>query len=191
MIEALEKLDKELFVYINGLHSPFWDGIMIFMSEKLVWIPFYLAIIGYVVYRYHRQGVLMLLLAGAAIGLADFVASGIFKKTFARLRPCHDPTMEAVINVVHGCGGQFGFMSSHAATTFALAVFFNLILSSRYLIFKIILVAWAVLICYSRVYLGVHFPMDVIGGALLGALLAYLGAIVYNLLVNRYPGLKR
>jgi len=191
MIEALEKLDKELFVYINGLHSPFWDVIMIFMSEKLVWIPFYLAITGYVVYRYRRQGILMLLVAGASIGLADFVASGIFKKTFARLRPCHDTTLDAVINVVHGCGGQFGFMSSHAATTFALAVFFNLILSGRYYIFKIILVAWAVLICYSRVYLGVHFPMDVIGGALLGAMLAYLGAIVYNLLMNRYPGLKR
>ncbi|WP_242918914.1 phosphatase PAP2 family protein [Pontibacter liquoris] len=187
MVEALEKLDKELFIYINGLHSTFWDGFMIFMSEKLVWIPFYLAIIGYLVFRYRRQSIPMLLLVLTAIGLSDFIASGIFKPYFTRLRPCHDPELAAVINIVKGCGGQFGFMSSHAATTFALAVFFNLVLPDRYLLFKIVLVTWAVLICYSRVYLGVHYPTDVLAGALVGTLMAYLAALGYRYLVNKFP----
>lgn len=190
-METLEQLDKELFLYLNDMQSPFWDAIMVFVSEKLVWIPFYLGIIGYLVWRYRRQSMAMLLMAVAAIGLADFVASGIFKPYFLRLRPCHDPSLAEFVNIVEGCGGQFGFMSSHAATSFALAVFFNLILSDRYLIFKIVLVAWAVVVSYSRIYLGVHFPGDIIGGALLGSFLAYVSSLGYNIILNKYPSITR
>ncbi|WP_439882915.1 phosphatase PAP2 family protein [Pontibacter sp. MBLB2868] len=191
MVEVLEQLDKELFVYLNDMQSPFWDTVMVFVSEKLVWIPFYLGIIAYLVWRYRRQSVLMLLMAIVAIGLADFVASGIFKPFFLRLRPCHDPSLAEFVNLVKGCGGQFGFMSSHASTSFALAVFLNLILSDRYIIFKIVLVAWAVVVSYSRIYLGVHFPGDVIGGALLGSFLAYLSSLGYTILLNKYPSFVR
>ncbi len=190
-METLEKLDKQLFIDINSIHSPFWDSIMLFMSAKLVWIPFYMAIVGYIIYRYRRRSIPMLLLAVAAIGLADFIASGLFKPYFARLRPCHDPDLAALVNIVKGCGGQFGFMSSHAATTFALAVFFNLVLPARYRIFKLLLLVWALLICYSRVYLGVHYPFDVLGGAVLGSLLAYGSALGYTYLVNKFPNMYR
>lgn len=186
MVEALEQLDKEVFIYLNNMHSPFWDAIMVFVSEKLVWIPFYLGLIGYLVWRYRRQSIPMLLLVVIAIGLADFIASGIMKPYFMRLRPCHDPTLSELINIVEGCGGRFGFISSHAANTFALAVFFNLVLSDRYLIFKIVLVAWAVVVTYSRIYLGVHFPADVLLGALLGAILAFFASLVYKVLIRRY-----
>lgn len=191
MIEALEQLDKELFVYLNSIQSPVWNAIMVFVSEKLVWIPFYLGLITYLVWRYKKQSILMLLMAIVAVGLADFVASGIFKPYFLRLRPCHDPSLAEFVNLVKGCGGQFGFMSSHASTSFALAIFFNLILSDRYLIFKVFLVSWAVVISYSRIYLGVHFPGDVIGGALLGSFLAYLSYLGYNILLNKYPTFVR
>ncbi|PRY15638.1 undecaprenyl-diphosphatase [Pontibacter ummariensis] len=190
-METLEQLDKEVFLYLNDLQSPFWDAVMIFLSEKLVWIPFYLALIGYLVYRYRKQSILMILMVVVAIGLSDFVASGLFKPYFARLRPCHDPTLAEAINIVQGCGGRFGFMSSHAANTFALAVFFNLVLSDRYLIFKIVLVTWAVLVTYSRVYLGVHFPGDVIAGALLGSFWAYVCSLGYTILLNKYPSFQR
>ncbi|WP_276495912.1 phosphatase PAP2 family protein [Pontibacter litorisediminis] len=186
MVEALEQLDKEVFVYLNNMHSPFWDVIMVFVSEKLVWIPFYLGLIGYLVWRYRRQSIPMLLMVIIAIGLADFIASGLMKPYFMRLRPCHDPTLAEVINIVEGCGGKYGFISSHAANTFALAVFFNLILSDRYLIFKVVLVAWAVVVTYSRIYLGVHFPADVILGALLGSVLAFLASLAYSKLLQRY-----
>ncbi|MHC2992987.1 PA-phosphatase, partial [Pontibacter sp. HJ8] len=165
MLEALEKLDQELFVFLNNQHSPAWDVIMVYASDKYFWIPFYLLLIGYIVYRYRMQSIPMLLMAVVAIGLADYIASGIFKPYFARLRPCHDPELSAMVNLVKGCGGKFGFLSSHASTGFALAVFFNLILPDRYFIFKIVLVAWAVVVSYSRIYLGVHFPGDILGGA--------------------------
>lgn len=186
MVEALEQLDKDVFVYLNNMHSPFWDAVMVFVSEKLVWIPFYVGLIGYLIWRYRRQSIPMLLLVVIAIGLADFIASGLMKPYFMRLRPCHDPTLSELINIVEGCGGKYGFISSHAANTFALAVFFNLILSDRYLIFKVVLVAWAVVVTYSRIYLGVHFPADVMLGALLGAVLAFIASLVYRYLIKRY-----
>lgn len=191
MLEKLEQLDKDLFLYLNDMHSPFWDAVMVFMSEKLVWIPFYLGLIIYLVWRYRRASILMLLMCVVAIGLSDFIASGIFKPYFMRLRPCHDPTLSEFINIVEGCGGRFGFMSSHAANTFALAVFFNLILSDRYFIFKVVLVAWAVVVTYSRIYLGVHFPGDVLAGALLGSFMAYLASLGFQILYNKYTYFSR
>ncbi|GAB3814552.1 phosphatase PAP2 family protein [Pontibacter rugosus] len=190
-MEQLEQLDKEIFLYLNDMHSPFWDAVMIFMSEKLVWIPFYLALVLYLVWRYRRKSILLLLLVIVAIGLSDFIASGIMKPYFMRLRPCHDPTLSEFISMADGCGGRFGFISSHAANTFALAVFFNLVLSDRYLIFKIVLVAWAVVVTYSRIYLGAHFPGDVLLGALLGSFMAYLCSLAYPILVNKYPYFRR
>ena len=190
-METLEKLDQELFLYLNNQQSPFWDAVMVFASDKYVWIPFYLLLIGYLVYRYRRQSIPMLLLAVVAIGLADFVASGLFKPYFARLRPCHDPDISEMVNLVKGCGGRFGFMSSHAATSFAFAVFFNLILSDRYLIFKVVLITWAVVVSYSRIYLGVHYPGDIFGGALLGSTLALLSSVGYTYLLKKYPALVR
>ncbi|WP_114778870.1 phosphatase PAP2 family protein [Botryobacter ruber] len=186
MVEALEKLDQEMFLFLNNQHSPFWDAIMIYTSNKYFWIPFYVLLIAYIIYRYRRQSIPMLVMCVIAIGLADFIASGIFKPYFARPRPCYEEDLSGLVNIVQGCGGQFGFMSSHASTGFALAVFFNLILSDRYFIFKIVLVAWAVVVSYSRIYLGVHYPGDIIGGAVLGSVLAFGSSVGYKYVVSRY-----
>ena len=186
MLETLKQLDRELFISLNGMHSPIWDTIMVFMSDKYVWIPFYLGLIGYLVWRYRRKSIAMILLVIISIGLADFVASGIMKPYFMRLRPCHDPALADVINIVRNCGGKFGFISSHAANTFALAVFFSMVLPHRYLIFKVLLVTWAIIVTYSRIYLGVHYPSDVMLGALLGSVLAYLASLVYFRVIDRY-----
>ena len=186
MLEKLIELDKELFVYLNDMQSPFWDPIMLFASDKYVWLPFYLGVIGYVIWKYKRQSIPMLLLAVLTIALADSITSGIFKPYFARLRPCHDETLSDVINIVAGCGGRFGFMSSHAANAFGFAVFFNLILSDRYTIFKVILVVWAVVVSYSRIYLGVHFPGDVLGGAIVGSFAAYVCSLGYTIVLKKY-----
>jgi undecaprenyl-diphosphatase len=186
MLETLKQLDRDLFIHLNEMHSPIWDTIMIFMSDKYVWIPFYLGLIGYLAWRYRRQSIAMVLLVIASIGAADFIASGLMKPYFMRLRPCHDPALAEVINVVQNCGGKFGFISSHAANTFALAVFFSLVLSERYLLFKVLLLSWAVIVTYSRIYLGVHYPSDVLLGALLGSVLAYLASLAYGLILRRY-----
>jgi undecaprenyl-diphosphatase len=186
MLEKLIELDRELFVYLNDMQSPFWDAVMIFASDKYVWVPFYLGVIAYVIWRYKRQSIPMLLLAILTIALADSITSGIFKPYFARLRPCHDASLSEVINIVAGCGGKFGFMSSHAANAFGFAVFFNLILSDRYAIFKVILVVWAVVVSYSRIYLGVHFPGDVVGGAIVGSFAAYVCSLGYAIVLKKY-----
>jgi undecaprenyl-diphosphatase len=186
MLEKLIELDRELFVYLNDMQSPFWDAVMIFASDKYVWVPFYLGVIAYVIWRYKRQSIPMLLLAILTIALADSITSGIFKPYFARLRPCHDASLSEVINIVAGCGGKFGFMSSHAANAFGFAVFFNLILSDRYAIFKVILVVWAVVVSYSRIYLGVHFPGDVVGGAIVGSFAAYVCSLGYTIVLKKY-----
>ncbi|WP_239020974.1 phosphatase PAP2 family protein [Pontibacter arcticus] len=185
-METLAQLDQDLFIYLNRQHNPFWDAVMIFVSNKYVWIPFYLGLIIYIIYRYRRQSLAMLLLAVAAVGAADYIASGIFKPYFARLRPCHNPDLAQVVNIVEGCGGKFGFLSSHASTGFALAVFFSLILSGKYKYFKAVLILWAFVVSYSRIYLGVHYPGDLLGGALVGALCAYLCSLLYFYVVRKY-----
>ena len=154
MLEKLIELDKELFVYLNDMQSPFWDPIMVFASDKYVWVPFYLGLIGYVIWKYKRQRIPMLLLAVLTIAMADSITSGIFKPYFAN---------------------AFGF-----------AVFFNLILSDRYTIFKVILVVWAVVVSYSRIYLGVHFPGDVAGGAIVGSFAAYFCSLGYARVIKKY-----
>ena len=122
---------------------------------------------------------------GLAIGLSDFVASSVFKPMVERLRPSHVPELEGVLHIVNGYrGGQFGFMSSHAANSFALATFFALCMRSRSL--STVLFIWATLNAYSRIYLGVHYPGDVICGAALGSFSAYLA---YFLLLKIRPTL--
>jgi len=164
---------------------------MIFVSDKYVWVPAYLVFIIYLIYIFRRQGIAKLLMAILAISAADFIGAKFFKPGFGRLRPCHDPELAAVVDIVDGCGGKFGFVSSHAATTFALAMFMFLVLPPRYRWLKIALFAWAALISYSRIYLGVHYPGDVLIGALLGMFMAWLCQKLYQYILQRFSYFRR
>ena len=190
MLEALREIDRELFIFLNNNHNEFWDPIMILISERFFWFPAYLALIIYLIYTFRRRGLAKLVMALIAVGAADVISSRIFKPNFARLRPCHDPDLSEVINIVSGCGGQFGFISSHASTTFALATFMFLVLPPQYKWFKITLLVWAAVISYSRVYLGVHYPGDVLAGALLGASMAWICEKFYQRVLRRYDYFK-
>lgn len=185
-MEKLRQLDHEIFIFLNNHHNAFWDPIMILISERFFWFPAYFALIIYLLYTFGRRGIAKLLMALLAVGSADFISSRFFKPGFARLRPCHDPDLSEFINIVSGCGGKFGFISSHAATTFALAMFMYLVLPPRYRWFKIFLFAWATLISYSRIYLGVHFPGDILAGALLGSFLGWAFEKFYQYVLARY-----
>ncbi len=160
---------------------------MIAISDRLFWIPFYLVLIAYLIYRHRQQSILMFLAVALSLIAADGISSRFIKPYFARLRPCHDATLSETINIVAGCGGKFGFLSSHAANTFAIAMLFALMLPDRYRFFKIFAFIWAVAISYSRVYLGVHFPGDVLGGAVLGILLGIIFGLLFRKLLKRYP----
>lgn len=166
MIDWLIDIDKSAMVALNALHSPLLDPVMVFFSNKWVWAPLY-ALLIYILYRRFAMKAWWLILAlVAVIAVADRLTSGVMKPAFARYRPCHDTEMAAKIHVVDGCGGRYGFPSSHAANTFALAAFFCFLFrwQRRYRW----LVLWAATVSYSRIYLGVHYPMDVVVGSLVG-----------------------
>jgi undecaprenyl-diphosphatase len=173
LIEYLQTLDRHLLVAANAHHTRSLDAWMVFFSERLVWFPAYFVLLIVLGYLYRRRAFLLLPLLGLSVALADIVSSRFFKPYFARLRPCHDPQLSAVLNLANGCGGQFGFISSHAANAFALAVFIALVLPRRFRLAKVLLFAWAAIVSYSRMYLAAHFPSDVLAGALLGSALAW------------------
>jgi undecaprenyl-diphosphatase len=181
MLEAIKALDRQLLLAVNHAHSPVLDAVMVFASNRLVWFPAYAVLIGWLIYYFRRGSVLLLPLVFAAVGLADSITSRVFKPFFGRPRPCHDATIFTQLYLPGGCGGQFGFLSSHAANSMALAVFVATALPpGRFRLLKIVIFAWALLLSYSRMYLGAHYPTDVLGGAAIGALLGWLAALVYQ-----------
>ncbi len=170
MIEQLIAWDKELMLFLNGLHSPFFDPIMYWLSDRFIWIPLYLFLIFLIIRQYRKETWFIIIAVGFLIALSDLSSVHLFKDVFERLRPCHDSEISAKLHLINGeCGGQFGFVSSHAANVFAIALFMVKILGKTMRYFTPLILFWAAIVSYSRIYLGVHFPGDVICGALLGA----------------------
>jgi undecaprenyl-diphosphatase len=172
MLETLNHWDTQLFLFLNGLHEPFLDRVMLFVSGRIQWLPLYLVMVGLLIYRFRWRTVWILLGAAVLITMSDQASVHLFKETIQRLRPCHRPDIAGLVHLVNDyCGGLYGFVSSHASNAFAIAMFTSLFIRNRY--YWIGIMVWASLVGYSRIYLGVHFPGDIMGGALLGSLLAY------------------
>ena len=172
MLETLNHWDTQLFLFLNGLNSPFMDRVMWFVSGKIQWLPLYLGILVLLVYRFRWKAVWILVGVAALITMSDQSSVHLFKNVFERLRPCHQEDIAGLIHLVNDyCGGRYGFVSSHASNTFAVAVFTGLFVRNRY--YWAGMLCWAGLVGYSRIYLGVHFPGDVVAGAVLGSLLAW------------------
>jgi undecaprenyl-diphosphatase len=183
MVEYLDAIDTKLFAFLNGIHSPFFDKVMFFVSGIPQWIPLYLLVMGWIIYRFRWRSIWIIIALTLLIILSDQISVHI-KLSVDRLRPCKDPDIRPWVHIVNGyCSGRFGFVSSHAANSFAWAVFTSLLLKNRY--YTGFILAWATIISYSRIYLGVHFPGDVLGGAILGAILGYGIYRLYSLAENR------
>ncbi len=188
MLDTLLQLDIDLFVYLNGKHSVYTDLLMYWISDKWIWIPMYALFLFLLVKHYGLKNVWVFLLAVALlITLSDQGSVRLFKNVFERLRPCNpDSPVAHVVHIVKGhCGSGFSFVSSHATNTAAIGVFLILFLGKKIKFFTPLLVFWFVLVGYSRIYLGVHYPADVLGGFAFGAFLGWMVAKLTYFVLNR------
>ena len=185
-MDWLVQLDTRLFLAINGLHSETWDGIMWWISGKMTWWPFYLILLGFLAWKKRWQLVPMLLFIILVVTLTDQSSVHLFKNVFQRLRPCHDPALEGLVHLVNNkCGGKYGFISSHAANAFGVALL--VVLWSRKWWLTVLMLSWAMIISYSRIYLGVHYPGDVLAGGAWGAACGWLVFILFSMVYDRLP----
>lgn len=194
MIDWLNTIDTQVFLALNGLYAPYFDVFMKLFTGKWIWVPMYAAVLFAVVRNYRwRQTLAVLVCVALAITIADQVCATLIRPEVCRLRPSNpENPLSEMVHIVGGYrGGSYGFPSCHAANSFALASFLTLLFANRKL--SLFIFAWAVLNSYSRVYLGVHYPGDLLVGAIIGTAAGLAMAFAAGYVADRVdrPHLKR
>ena len=187
MIDQLLQYDTELFLYLNNLGTTTWDGFWMFYTTKFNWIPFY-AVLLFLIYkkRADKRFLLTVVIVVLMITFTDQITN-VFKRGFQRPRPCYEVDIfDLVRRVKFNCGGAFGYFSGHASNSMAAAIFVGLMLRYKYKYFIFIMVFWALLMGYSRIYVGVHYPLDVFSGMLFGAIMGLLFYKLDSYLQNQF-----
>lgn len=183
----MEAIDSRLFLFLNGLHAGWLDTVMVAITEMWPWIPIYILLLFLVFKQYGKRGWWILLAVAVVILCSDQLSAHVCKPLFHRLRPCFNPELEGLVHLPKGLpGGKYGFVSSHAANTFAIATFLTAALRKGYRSVGWWLFAWAILSSYSRIYIGVHYPGDVVGGAALGILVGFIIWRLMNLIFKNH-----
>lgn len=185
MIEYLNDIDADALLAVNGLHDVFQDAFWWLVTAKWSSALMLLALLWILFHQNRRHALLVLAMLALAVLVADQVASGLIKHLVERLRPTHDPSLESMVHVINGYrGGLYGFVSSHAANSFAISTLITLIMRHRLVAFS--LFTWSLLQCYSRMYLGVHYPGDILGGIIVGVLAGWLVWLLMHWLQRRF-----
>ena len=185
MIDYLMDIDADALLAVNGLHDLFQDAFWWFVTAKWSSALLVLALLWILLHQNRRHALLVLAMLAFAVLVADQVSSGLIKHLVERLRPTHDPSLESMVHVINGYrGGLYGFVSSHAATFFAVSTFLSLVMRQRWVAFS--LFTWALLQCYSRMYLGVHYPGDILGGIVVGVLAGWLVWCIMRWIQHRW-----
>lgn len=172
MMETIKNIDQSVFLFLNGLHCSFLDPVFYYGTRSLVWLPLYLLVL-FIVIREFRWRILWVLLFVALMILVSDQLSNLFKEWIARPRPTHETGLQGVHTVYGYTGGVYGFYSAHASNTMAIAIFLIFLLKNKYKALSIVLFLWALFMGYTRIYLGVHFPGDIITGFIIGSLIGY------------------
>lgn len=176
-MEQLIEWDKAVFLFLNNTHTPFWDHFMWIYTGRLTWVPLILSLLFVLFRKNWKEALLVVVALALTITLCDQFASSLCKPYFARFRPAQDPEFSSFVQIVNGYrGGRYGFISSHAANSFGAVVLLALIFRNR--LFTITAIVWAIVNCYSRIYLGVHYPGDILAGTVAGIVIA---VIVYTI----------
>ncbi|MBI2968238.1 MAG: phosphatase PAP2 family protein [Bacteroidetes bacterium] len=186
MLESIKNIDEKLFLILNGTHNAFFDAVMYWSSEKFFWIPFYALLLWLMYRKLKGKTFLLLFFIILLIAVTDQTSVRFFKNVFLRLRPCHEPHLEGLVRLVaDSCGGMYGFISNHAANTFALAWFLSGALRKKMRFIAPALLLWASLVSYSRIYVGVHYPGDVLAGALWGVIVSIVILFFYRFIEKK------
>ena len=185
-MENLSSIDSRLFLFLNGLHVDWMDKVMVLVTDMWMWFPFYLLLIYWAVKQYGKRCWWVFLALGIVVLCTDQLASHVCKPVFHRLRPCYNIDFQDLIYLPKGmAGGRYGFVSSHAANTFGVAAFLTPVLRKYRPWPAIMLFLWAFISSYSRIYIGYHYPGDILCGALLGILIGLILWKVFQLVVVR------
>lgn len=184
VLEKLKELDQELFLTLNSYHNPFLDFIMYWFSDRYLWFPFYGLLLVFIIWKLRKKAIYAIVTIILTIIAADQFTSRFMKPFFQRPRPCHEEHLQSIIHMVTGCGGKYGFVSSHAANSFGLAMICWLLFRKKHPWVGWIFL-WAVPVSYSRIYLGVHYPSDVILGAIIGMIIAWIIYQIYTFILTK------
>lgn len=184
MVECLDSLDRSIFLFLNGMHNDFFDVFMWYVSKTATWSLMLLFLL-YIIFKNNWRMALMVVLGIAlTITLADQISSGLIKDFIGRFRPTHNPEIESIVHTVNGYkGGLYGFVSSHAANTLGVAVYISLLFRNRYI--TLFMMLWSLLVAYSRIYLGVHYPGDILGGMIVGVISGFVVYKIYDYAILR------
>ena len=180
-MDTISHIDQVVFYWINNkMGNLLFDYFFIFIRNKYVWLPLYIFIISFLIFNFKKKGLLILTIAFLTVGISDFISSGVIKPAIARIRPCNTQNNSIKIIKRVNCGSGYSFPSSHATNHFALGIFFFLIFSIINRRIASLFPIWAFLISFAQIYVGVHYPSDVLAGALLGSITGYLMYRIYK-----------